>query len=1032
MKISVLVSFLRFLLVTAPATITVWSGHAQTFGADVTVLNATGTVEGRVFNQTTGNALRSAVVSVVGTGLQTYTDEEGFYRISRVPVGMRNLDVTYSGLTPQKIDLSVSAGSIVRRDIMLDDVLRLEAFTVEATQLSQEGVAMQEQRMAPNIKTVIAANLNRGEGNLGEYFKYTPGLVMGQNPQSPADVAIRGMPSSGTLILSDGAQFATASLGSRAVDLGLVAPGNIDRIEISKTPTPDIPANAVGGSINLVTKTAFSRKTPQLNYNVFGTYSALGGFKNQGADSGFSGNHGVDGKISVGRIQPSFDLSYLRPINDSLGVTLSLSKSSRYGDWPSIYPGWNQKQLTMNVYRIAPTQVREEKASAAAKVEWKLRDNTFAAAYSYANQRSGVRGNQLYANFGAAATGGPTFTENTNNTGVMGTGSLGNNNQYKDLELISLTHKYRGKMFTIDSGLGHSSGRFDFRDMEDGFVNAVNATLRTVQPNNTLTALRIRGDFYNGGISRPMAKFSATDAAGKPVDIFNGDNYLLDSFTSGARWVDDKLNSAYLNISRELSQRIPVTIKVGGAITQQKKDDRGGAQTWAFAPPGGNAARVAGNYDLISEGESTHTMYKDVTGQPVFVRYLSSAKIKGLYDQRPELFVKNEASGWTNDANAYKQLEETVSAAYARADVKLLSNRLLLVGGVRLEETRDDGRGVRNDLRATYQKDVNGKLILNAAGQPIRVAGDALQLAKLQYIPLGTHSENKYHGYYPSANANFTLNEFVVFRAGYAKTIGRPDLANIIPGITVATPTAGQTAHPLISIIDTRLAPWTANNYDLTAEFYRWNGATASVSLFRKEVSGFFVRKTSEATSESLARIGLSDEYLGYDLSELRNGGDARVEGTEFTYRQSLGALLPAARGFDVFGNMALMAVKGPSANDFTNFSPKTASGGVSYTRGKVRVDLRFNYVGWRRTGISAESTTVRANSYAYFAPQKKVDGSVSYTLSKHYTVYFDVRNMFDAPQNRGVWASDTPGFARMTLLQTSGALWALGVKGSF
>ena len=42
---------------------------------------------------------------------------------------------------------------------------------------------------------------------------------MGQNPQSPEDVAIRGMPSSGTLILSDGAQFATASLGSRAVDL---------------------------------------------------------------------------------------------------------------------------------------------------------------------------------------------------------------------------------------------------------------------------------------------------------------------------------------------------------------------------------------------------------------------------------------------------------------------------------------------------------------------------------------------------------------------------------------------------------------------------------------------------------------------------------------------------------------------------------------------------------------------------------------------------------------------------------------------
>jgi len=527
-----------------------------------------------------------------------------------------------------------------------------------------------------------------------------------------------------------------------------------------------------------------------------------------------------------------------------------------------------------------------------------------------------------------------------------------------------------------------------------------------------------------------MAKLSAVDAAGNPVDIFNGNNYLLDSFTSGARTVDDQLNSAYVNVARDLTLGIPITIKVGGTITHQKKEDQGGAQTWNFTPPGGNAARVAGNYDLISEGESTHTMYEDVTGQPVFVRFLSTAKIKRLYDRRPELFTKNEATGWSNNANAAKRLDETIGAAYVRADVKFFNNRMRLVGGVRMEETQDDGRGVRNDLRATYQQDANGNLILNSAGQPVRVTTNALQLATLQYTPLGTRSENTYRGYYPSMNASYGLNDFVVFRAGYAKTIGRPDLVNIIPGVTVAMPNPA--ARPLITIIDTRLDPWTADNYDLTAEVYRWKGVTASVSLLCREVVDFFVRKTSEATLETLARVGLSDDYLEYDVSELRNGGKARVEGVEFTYRQSLGELLPAARGFDVFGNMALMAVKGPSANDFTNFTPKTASGGIGYARRKIRIDLRFNYVGWRRTGISSESATVRANSYAYFSPQTKVDGSVSYALNIHYVIYFDVRNMFDAPQDRGVWASDTPDYARKTLLQWSGAVWSFGIKGSF
>ena len=108
------------------------------------------------------------------------------------------------------------------------------------------------------------------------------------------------------------------------------------------------------------------------------------------------------------------------------------------------------------------------------------------------------------------------------------------------------------------------------------------------------------------------------------------------------------------------------------------------------------------------------------------------------------------------------------------------------------------------------------------------------------------------------------------------------------------------------------------------------------------------------------------------------------------------------------------------------------AGGGVGYARGKLRVALRFNYVGWRRTGIASESATVRANSYSYFAPQTKVDAGVSYAVNRHYNLYLDVRNMFDEPQNRGVWASDTPGFARMTLLQWSGAVWSFGVKGSF
>ena len=173
MKLPAPVSLLLFVI--ASAVVTNSSGRAQTSPSNPTVANATGTVEGRVFNQTNGNALHNAIVDVVGTGLRTHTDEEGVFRISRVPTGVRRLEVSYGGLNSQTAELSVAEAAPARRDFFLENVLRLEAFTVEATQLSQDGVAMQEQRTAPNIKTVIAANLNRGDGNLREYLNTLPG-----------------------------------------------------------------------------------------------------------------------------------------------------------------------------------------------------------------------------------------------------------------------------------------------------------------------------------------------------------------------------------------------------------------------------------------------------------------------------------------------------------------------------------------------------------------------------------------------------------------------------------------------------------------------------------------------------------------------------------------------------------------------------------------------------------------------------------------------------------------------------------------
>jgi len=989
-------------------------------------------VTGRVLNATSGNYLNNARVSVQGTAIEGFTDENGEFRIANVPAGEVRLAVSFTGFPQQTAVVNVAPGGVARRDfeLSLDDlrppadkgIVKLDAFTVQERQLTGQAVALHEQRAAPNIKNVVAIDVDTGEGNVGEFLKYIPGIVMEQSPQTPQFANIRGMPASGTLVTTNGMEIAANGIVGRATDLGLSATGNLDRIEVTKVPTPDMPANAVGGGINMITKSGFSRKTPLLSYNVYGTLSTLDGFQGPGPIWGKS--NGPDDRSNVRRLNPSFNLSYLYPINRSLAIALSASKSNRYNDWQFPNTVWDKVNLKLTSDALNALNIGEAKELGAITVDWKIGErHTLSLGASKSNQEIFVRQNRLIATFGTGATGGPTFAQGA----PTAVGNVANtptgNNQYKDLNLVTLTYRFNGALWRIDSNLSRSVAGTKFTDTEDRFFNNVTTRISNV-------ALRDEG-IDQVVHARRVGAWTAIDRTGAPVNIYDNSGFNLISASSAPQDITDEVRRGAVNVSREFDLRIPFTLKIGGVVNQRLNDTLAGSKSWTFAPPGGAAALLVRNYDVVAERFSAPSHFIDATNHDVKVNWISMAKTYELYAAHPTWFVLNEPAAYQSRVNLTKTIDETITAGYFRADAKLFNNRLWLVAGVRYERTTDEGWGPLNDIRNTYVRTASGDLVRDSAGRLVPITTDAMARTLLQYQLKGAYLKRSYGDFYPSLNSSFSLTPNLVARAAYARTIGRPNFPEIIPGMTVTDPDA-PTTNKVITVVNSALRPWTANNYDLTLEMYELKGAVASASYFRKDLKDFFGSTRVPATVAALSEFGFSDDYLDYDIVTKRNVGAATLSGVELSYRQSLGALAAWGKGIQAFANVTLMDLSGPNAADFAGFSPRTIQWGVSYTRPKFSARVNVNQNKWRRNSPTAASATIRPNSYNYFAPQVKVDATVSYMFSRHYAVYFDARNLSGTPQRRGNWSPDTPGYARVDILQYPAAAFTLGIKGDF
>ena len=1003
-------------------------------------------ITGRVQNAATGQYLNNARVAVKGTNLTAFTDETGAYHLPAVAGQSVELEVFYTGLDPKTVSVSLSTGQRVEQDISLTNarrygaggVVQLDHFVVTSGKVTDgEALAVNEQRFAANLKNVVSTDTfgDISEGNIAEFMKFMPGISIEYEGDAPTTVSVRGFDPNFTTVMVDGAQTANAvRVGdSREFHFKQVSINDTSRIEVTKVPTPATSASTMAGSINLVSKSAFERDQRQFNYSVF-----LAG--NHRAVSLKPLPHSREEKVY--KVVPNLNFDYTLPINKNLGIIITGLSSIQHAvnsydttnfNAAGAGTGASPSLPFLVAYSVVDFASFHNRYSLSLKVDWRPTRNSVLSVSGRTTYYQDFNGNNTLAfNTGtnavpAPATGvrisyGDDFT-----IGATGRGAVNMTNNHSNIQGASvagnLRYRWNSGPWRVEAGFDHSKSRTWRRYLEFGTFRGL--TVNSLNP--------VRVSLLNFDSVRPN-RIEVYDHNNNPVDYHDINNYRLTGATTNSSGdVRERIVSGDFSARRDLAfLAFPASIQVGGRQQVQTRDKRIQNVNWTYNPPAGNGSPAP----YLSQVFAHYKDYDNVGRLP----WTSPKLAYEAWEDNPALFTKTAAQQVTEEQFRLTNSEfirEKTEAYYFQADARVLENRLRILTGVRFEQTSDDGLGPLVEPSAVFARNPDGSFVRNAAGARVRRpdagAAGSMQQLLLTTTERGARSDRTYHGYYPSLHFTYDATEQFLIRAAYAKTYGRPDFSSVIPNATInefddvdGDPSAiGGT----INVRNSALLPWTADNYDVSLEYYTAQGGVFSAGAFVKEIKDFFGTVVKQATQADLDLLGLDSQYVGWTLTTMFNSGDARVTGGEVSARHSLQPLGTWGRPFTVFANATKLRLAGNQGANFTGFMPFGMNWGVNYSRSPFTIMLNWSHRGKQKLLSNPASGS---DGYTYWKPRTTMDLSVTYRLTKRLSLFGAARNVFNVKPVFMRYSSATPEYARVNRTENYGVKFSVGIKGSF
>lgn len=611
-------------------------------------------LKGQVVDEKTKEPLSGAYVHFDDQKGGAITDAFGYYTINGINPGQYKLKVKYVGYTEYEEMVQISGSRVLNIKLSEKSELLKQVHVYGKANAESEASSRRSEKNADNIINVLSAQaMQRSPDiNAANALSRVSAVTIQRNSGSDdAYAIIRGMEPRYNNTLINGVKVTSPDPVSRFISLSIVPSDLLEKIEVSKSLTPEMEGDAIGGTVNLVFKDA-----PDYEY-----------FKANGS-VGYSG------------------LFFNRKYDDfNHGAVQSKSPVQRFGPAYIATPGYFSRANLDFTQKNAPVTSLLGFTYGRRFFKNKL---GFIIGDSYQNQYYGT--NSQFNNAQVDTRAGKGFqpvisdvANRTYSTQQLNNGLSGHlDYKFDDQNKISLdnvflyTHIAQSRLSVDTSILGGNGGR-----VGPGTGTVFNDNRSTLQ-NQFVENLKLEGKhvlFQHFLVDWAGIYSNATQTSPDRADISY--NHLINpDFTSTPDYFDNVSRIWQKNGDKDLSARANLGYKTGLGPNNSLELKAGGLY------------RHSTRYNLQNEYSLRPTATANGVKSPFTDIYAA------------DWVVYNVTGSLASDKANYTAYEN-ITAGYG--ELKLTLNQLDVVGGVRVEKTKQgyDTHPVVLDIRSNAKKE---------------------------------------------------------------------------------------------------------------------------------------------------------------------------------------------------------------------------------------------------------------------------------------------------------------------------------------